>query len=173
MIAWEPRPMKAGANLHWGIGPLDIWARRETDEVHVAVGRGRTAVRGEGSWSGNVDDAEPGEGAEWTRWVVGDAPRDIWLCPAMPDRPVVVRPEHPVRLPPKQHATFFVSIPVWVQVTVSNGRVILCEEPTVVLSNIWFQCCPRLARGPRSSLISRTHGPDRECVCRKPPPVAA
>jgi hypothetical protein len=57
----------------------------------------------------------------------------------MPDRPVVVRTEMPLKLPIGQKALFFVSIPIWVRIEVGDaGQVGLCEEPTVVRSNIWF-----------------------------------
>ena len=120
------------------IGPLHLWVRREGDEWHVASEREPSDVVSPGESGSAAAASRSSEGQDWRRWVVGDQTSMLLLKPAMPDRPVVVRPEHPVRLPSMQRATFYVSIPIWVQVTVGDGRVVLCEEPTLLLSNIWF-----------------------------------
>jgi hypothetical protein len=57
----------------------------------------------------------------------------------MPDRPVVVRPVLPMHVPKGQSTEFYVSIPLWIRIeTGKTDKTVLCEKPSVVLSNTWF-----------------------------------
>jgi hypothetical protein len=57
----------------------------------------------------------------------------------MPDRAVVVLTESPVNIPPDREAVFFVSIPLWIKIQLSDPKPIdLYEIPTVIRSDIWF-----------------------------------
>ena len=138
MEPWESVTIEPNATLRRGIGPFRLWVRREGDEWHVATEHEPTDLPANNDAGASANLGVPSEGLEWHRWVVGETSDTLLLKPAMPDRPVVVRPEYSVRVPPKQHAVFYVSIPIWVQVTVGDGNLVLCEEPTVMLSNIWF-----------------------------------
>jgi hypothetical protein len=122
------------------IGPLVLWIRRGLDEIHIATERLTTEIVDESDTASFtcVNDSEP-PNLEWKRWVVGAQCNEITVLPVMPDRPVVVRPELPVKIPKDQEALFYFSIPVWARIVVEKpGRTILCEEPSVVRSNIWF-----------------------------------
>ena len=139
MDVWKPTGIELEACLRSRIGPLSLWLRHLGDEMLMAVERVPEADA--------VDEAAPlapvGEAAPetltWARWVVGADVNVVQLVPAMPDRPVVVRPESPVRIPTGHEALLFVSIPLWVKVTVGESRALaLCEEPTVVISGTWF-----------------------------------
>ena len=138
MRPWESATIESNATLRREIGPLRLWVRRAGDEWHVATEHEPTGTPADNGAGLSANPDVPSEGLEWHRWVVGEKSGILLLKPAMPDRPVVVRPEYSVRVPPKQHAVFYVGIPIWVQVTVGDGKRVLCEEPTVMLSNIWF-----------------------------------
>ena len=113
-------------------GPLTLHVRRLRDEWHVAATRG-VDVEEEGG-----PQAASEAGLQWRRWVVVDGSGGLTLAPVMPERPIVVRPEFPIAIPPSQHAVFYVSIPVSVRVAAMPGEVLLQEVPSVVLSKIWF-----------------------------------
>src|SRR5690606_29283651 len=50
-----------------------------------------------------------------------------------------VRPDSPVRIPKGNEVTFFVSVPLFLQLHIGPERNILIhEEPTVVMSKTWF-----------------------------------
>ena len=173
MNPWEPRNIEGGQCLEWAVGPLSLRVRRTEDEWLVAAAR-----------SGEVGDkaaaAAPGKEAyecgesvrsEWVRWAAGAESGTAQLVPTMPDRPLVVRPETPVKIPPEHQALFYVSIPVWVRVTVGEGQQLaLCEEPTVRLSNIWFgdplsgELCYSLHTRARRSVAPTDSQPHR-AVC--------
>lgn len=139
MDVWKPFGIEPDQCVETQIGPLKIWLRRVDDETHVAVGRDASP---DGTFLVNapepVKDTVSG-GLDWSRWVCGTDWKTVKLIPKTPDRPVVVRPEVPVNLPPKQKAIFFVRVPCWVAVTVGEPDPrLLCEEPSLVLSNTWF-----------------------------------
>ena len=58
----------------------------------------------------------------------------------MPDRPLVVRPERVIWIPPDRSARVEVSVPAWVRIRAGalESSPILCEMPTVNLSKTWF-----------------------------------
>lgn len=117
------------------IGPLTLRVERIPDEWHIA------ATRHDGPPSATEDDTLSAESAgdlDWRRWVVSGSDLDIVLSAATPDRSVVVRPDYQVIIPPGQKATFYVTIPVWVRITAGSDKTLLCEEPPVTLSKIWF-----------------------------------
>lgn len=138
MGIWHETTVEKGTVCQWQIGPLDVWVQHQGDEWQIATGKAHTPDAGEERLTSAVHTVDAPAGLEWRRWVVSDPADAVRLKPAMPDRPVVVRPEYPIRLPPKQQALFYLSIPVWVQVTVNDGKLVLCEQPSMPLSNIWF-----------------------------------
>jgi hypothetical protein len=76
---------------------------------------------------------------DWKRWVVGNACDQVLILPTLPDRPVVVRPDVPVKIPAAQEALFFFTIPAWARiVAVKPQKIVLFEEPSIVRSNTWF-----------------------------------
>jgi hypothetical protein len=79
------------------------------------------------------------ESSSWQRWTSGNESPVVQFVPALPDKPVVVRPEASIKVPSKQQALFFVGIPLWIRITAGENRALsLCEVPTVVLSKTWF-----------------------------------
>jgi len=134
---WNPVPLEQERDYYLCIGPLALWIRRSGDEWLLASGQ-------------RVDDApteaaavagEKPEEIEWTRFVLADESTTVQLLPVLPDRAVVVGSETAVKILPGNRALFFVSVPVWVRVTVvgkKKKRTALSEIETVKLSNTWF-----------------------------------
>lgn len=136
---WQPSVIEIETSYQAAVGPLQFWLKRTADELHVALERRLDPDR--------YLDMRPltpvadtsVSNVHWGRWVVGGAGEAVQLIPTTPDRPVVVRPEVPLRLPSKQEAIFFVNFPIWVKVVAGDKHpVTLCEEPCVVLSKTWF-----------------------------------
>lgn len=109
------------------IGPLTLLLRRNNDEAQICALRHAEA-----------DEPEAGH-KSWVRWIIGDHPGEVLFRPALPDRPVVVRPESEINLPAGKEAIFFVRIPLWAQLHLAGADGgPLFETPVAVLSNIWF-----------------------------------
>jgi hypothetical protein len=139
MEVWKPRQIEPGECLEIQVGPLQLWLRKSGDEIHIATKHHENAESlTEAGAFRVVSELDPA-GLDWGRWVCGDQCKAVLLTPVMPDRPVVVRPELPVKIPSGGTALFFVGVPIWIRITAVNGKEFtLCEESSVDLSNIWF-----------------------------------
>ena len=135
---WEPHPIEQDQCLEAQVGPLQLWIRRSGDEIHIASKHRKASDSSTKAAALSVASERTPVGLDWGRWVCGDSSR-VLLVPTTPDRPVVVRPEVPLRIPPGKEALFFVGVPVWVRILAGDEEMIkLCEEPSVGLSGIWF-----------------------------------
>ena len=80
------------------------------------------------------------EDLEYERWAFKNPRPIITLAPAMPDRPLVVRPISQLGLPPESEVQFYINIPAFIKITISNKN----HETEVgtfasqLLSNTWF-----------------------------------
>lgn len=167
METWKPRELDHDRPLYWRIGPLKLWVQRTADEWMVAVDR---EPEDENGLQVAEAVAKPEE-LEWNRWAALGDSQLVRLLPVTPDRPVVVRPESPVKFPPQAEALFYARIPLWVRVVVgTEGEVVLCEEPSLILSNSWFgdpmrgELCYSMRTSARRSLAGLPARPHR-AVC--------
>lgn len=134
---WSPRTLAVGQAAQFQFGRLRLWLSR-----------------GEGEWGYATETlAEPAAPAfevlaaggtlpeaGWKYAAFGQSPERLQLLPAVPPRPVAVRPEHPVSLPPRQSSTVFAFIPTWIELWAGgspDGHQI-ATLPTATLSGTWF-----------------------------------
>lgn len=132
---WATQPLEPGEWCSWQAGTVCLWAKREQHEWRV------TSTR-------SVHETEelkidrhlpPPEGTEWKRWAFKDKDASVTVSPTMPDKPLVVRPDSPIRIPRGNEALFFISIPIHLQVQIGEKKnLLIYEEPSVVLSKTWF-----------------------------------
>ena len=135
---WKPHRIQQGQCLEAQVGPLKLWVRRKGDELHIAVRRLTDSNDLTKALAPQIASEQEPVDLDWGRWVCKNC-KEVVLTPVTPDRPVVVRPEMPVKIPPREQALFFVSVPIWIRIAAGDGEhVRLCEEPSVNLSNIWF-----------------------------------
>jgi len=152
------------------IGPLILWFIRGNDEIHIAVKRLEGKLAENDTVSFTAMDMDNKDNLDFERWVVGDNCHQISIVPIMPDHPVVVRPEVPVKIPKDHEALFFVSIPVWIKIVAKQSDVVLCQEPSIILSNIWFgdptsgELCYSLRSRARRQIVDAESKPHR-AVC--------
>jgi hypothetical protein len=112
-------------SVHW-IGPLKLLFKRLSNEIWIAIDRTQL----------EHSDLEE---LDWSRWAIKKEDFSIELLPLMPDKQVVVRPEHPFNLASGAKATIFTRIPVWVGVyTNETKRHKLTDIASVVLNKTWF-----------------------------------
>lgn len=167
-LKWtRPLTLETGKTASWEGGTLRAWALRTEHEWRIAATRQEetSVIRA------STDKPLPAAPA-WKRWAFSEEAPEIAAIPAMPDKPLVVRPDAPLRIPPGNEVTFFVSVPVWLRffVGAEPRRIFLTEEPTVVLSNTWFgeptmgELCYALKTSASRSLEGIKIGGHR-CVC--------
>ena len=131
---WGDRPMPgSGETQRLDVGPLTVWLRGHENELWI------TFVR---SAEGEVPDRALPEDAQWSRWALHESQRQIHISPVFPDRPLVVKPEHPFTLMRRAEARIYVRVPAWVRVESTDKpggeRALLTEIPTVALSDTWW-----------------------------------
>ncbi|MFC1585080.1 DUF432 domain-containing protein [Fibrobacterota bacterium] len=124
-----------GKCLRIEIGTLIVWIYNAETEWMAAY-EYREEVAG-GLFCQLLDEWP--EDKDWQRRMTAADSDIIIFEPAMPDRPVVVRPEHPLHIPKGYVVQFFVGIPYNLRIfTSGEKKVKIFEKPTVTLSNIWF-----------------------------------
>lgn len=119
------------------LGPLRLWLARADKEWGFACEYGET--------NSIVDIAQVPEDVVpdaliWENMLFRDAPREFCLRPVVPDRPVVVKPEHVVSIPSGEAGLFYVKMPAFIQIVVVSGRneLILGTVPSRLMSDTWF-----------------------------------
>lgn len=132
---WKPYTLKQDQTLEVCLGPLTLWIHRGEREWHIASEK---KPREEARKTIRIADGGFEPGRDWMRWIINEPQERVQLSPTMPDRPLIVRPEMPVCLLPKQSVQFFVGIPIWVSISIGKHFQSITELPTAVLSNSWF-----------------------------------
>lgn len=136
---WGSFVLLEGECRRWHIGPLTLWIRRARREWRVAYARSEdpfdaslsVAVPGD-------DEGELPDDAARLRFGfrrTGDA---IQLVPALPDRTLVVKPEVPYHLMPKESARLYISSPLWLRIAVGSEPIPCHEAPIYRPSDTWF-----------------------------------
>jgi hypothetical protein len=169
MDIWKTKKnLDLDKNYRGQIGPLILWLRHLLDEIHIAVEHTEDESVESEDTAFSVTDESTKEILDWKRWIVGEKSNTISILPIMPDRPVVVRPEVPVKIPEGHEALFFVSIPVWVKIVADNTKeIVLLQEPSIVLSNTWFgdpmsgELCYSLRSKARRQIVDTIPKPHR------------
>ena len=153
------------------IGPLMLWLKHHFDEIQIATDYVEPDIDAIEGTTFSIVNESKNESLNWKRWIVGENNNSISILPAMPDRPVVVRPDAPLKIPEGKEALFFVSIPIWVKIIVNNAdETTLCKEPSSILSNIWFgdpisgELCYSLRTTARRQVI-KTNPKPNSAVC--------
>lgn len=133
MIDWGPIEIADGETVTRRWSTIEWRLRREQDEWRLTFRR--IDVDPEEERAGESSEQE----AEWVRYI-GRVEDSLSVLPALPDRPVLVRPDSPIILLPGRQGRFYFSVPVWLRFLASReGKdQVVHEEPTDMLSNTWF-----------------------------------
>jgi hypothetical protein len=131
----------------WGVHEIAEGLRFRIGPCHLVV------IRGEESWQVGVryeedvvdttvggpvaiGDLPEEPGLEVVRYGVANGATALTLAPALPDRPVVARPEHDVCLLPRTRGDFYVGVVLWARVSAGDG--LLTELPLERPPETWF-----------------------------------
>lgn len=132
---WKPHTIGQDQTLDLYLGSLHLWIHRGKKEWYIAH---ETEPDSNERCSASISDSPFLPDRDWTRWILDDHIKHIQLKPQLPDRPLIVRPEMPMCLMPKQSVQFFIGIPVWLAITFGAKHEKAIEIPTTTLSNSWF-----------------------------------
>jgi len=133
--AWNPYAFEPDDVLHWRFGTLDIWAQRTGLEWWIGWTFDKEKKSG---WA--IADALPHpKDLVWNRWPCGPKEDSLRFEPALPDRPLILRPTDAIFVPPGERMTSFIAVPLWIRIKKTvKGAPQLIELPTQHLSNTWF-----------------------------------
>ena len=126
---WGPVQLSDRRCVQWRVGSVGLWARAFDDEWEIASSYDTSDL--------NSQDCP--EDVAWTRFVTV-ANDGLFTQPALPDRPVVIRPQSPIVILPGRWGRFYFSVPLWVRfVSQPAGRsATMVEIPSQNLSSTWF-----------------------------------
>jgi hypothetical protein len=139
---WGVTQLKTNLWYYVCFGNLELWLKKdESGELLIGTRRNKEIKELKTELyplqSGGFDASD--ETIEWDLYAGGTS-NDLTMLPAMPDRPVVLKPHinRHILSGSKTQLLFFV--PVWIQLySGSDDRGnLLCQLPTDILSSTWF-----------------------------------
>jgi hypothetical protein len=141
---WGEFELDSGEVRFWRIGPLELWLERQAGTWQVSYrrrgGAMESAIEVASPGVPLPDDARASGGADLvtTRHGFGRTAASVRLEPRAADRALVVDPARPFVLAPGEQVTVFVSLPLWLRITVGDRHVELDELPIHRPSDTWF-----------------------------------
>ncbi|MCS4180592.1 hypothetical protein [Salinibacter ruber] len=147
---WGTVSLDVQTGGRWAVGPSTLWLYR-TDREWRIVHRPSPDAGAADPLSNRSDVTMPLSEADMapvldtddpavhtSRYSFGDTEPRIALRPALADRPVVSRPEHPLYVPPEESVTLYLSTALWIQITLPDSERKLQEVPSFRMSDTWF-----------------------------------
>jgi len=121
-----PHKLDTGQTRTWRISDLILAVLYENNEWHVSHGYNR-------------EKHTPFADNNFQRWTVSETTPVATLTPALPQLPVVIRPEQKIDIPPDEEVTVYVGLPGSIKITVGEKPPLdLCSIPCEILSKTWF-----------------------------------
>lgn len=148
---WGEFELETEIGGRWVIGPSTMWLYRTSREWRVfhrsGSDSGTTAdpLTNRSEVVLPVDNEELADVLELedskitvTRHAFGETMPKVKLQPALADRPVVSRPEHPMHVPAGESITLYLSTAVWIRIVLTDSERVVQELPTYRMSDTWF-----------------------------------
>lgn len=133
---WESVALGIDQTWHCAIGPLSLYLQRQGQQWLLAWEQ-----QSEEEHNTRLicqETATIPDGLTPTRYIFRHSPAHFYLRPRLLDRPVVVKTLQPVKVPPGECVTFYISSPVNVEIQLDDSPAPLMEIATKILSDTWF-----------------------------------
>ena len=147
---WGTVSLDVHTGGRWAVGPSTLWLYRTDREwrvIHQPSPNDEAADpltnRSGVTTSLSREEMAPvldrdDEALHTNRYGFKDAEPRIALQPALADRPVVSRPEHPLYVPPRESVTLYLSTALWIRILLPDSGRQLQEMPSFRMSDTWF-----------------------------------
>ncbi len=135
---WGSFDLEEGQCRHWHIGPLDLWIERRPMEwrlAHVSQDDPTVPLT---AFHGPGECGESPPEATLVRFGSQRFGESLRLMPALADRPIITRPDEPLRLLPGHHIHLYISTPAWVRIEIGDPPSPLLDIPSLRPSDTWF-----------------------------------
>lgn len=133
---WTRFELEPGETLVWDVGATCVYASRIENDWLIArkESEERESAEIRIHKEGIPEDLTP------ERWAFKSSRTAISFTPTMPDRPLVVRPTAPLGLPPESEVQFYINIPAFITLSISekSQQTEVATYPSQMLSNTWF-----------------------------------
>ena len=149
-VWWGTFTVAADTGGRWEVGPTTLWLYRTPREWRVLhrAPTNPSTTDPMSNRSGATVPVEPDEidevlspdaqGITTTRHTFRKTGDQITLRPALADRRVVSRPDHPIQVPTKEAVTLYLSTPLWIQIVLPDSDQKIQELPSHRMSDTWF-----------------------------------
>ncbi|WP_263790236.1 hypothetical protein [Salinibacter sp.] len=147
---WGPVSLDVETGGRWNVGPSTLWLYRTEREWRVLHRPSPTAETAD-PMADRSDVTAPLPSDEMSalldteddtlhtsRYSFGETEARISLQPALADRSVVSRPEHPLYVPSDESVTLYLSTALWIQIVLPDSNRKLQEIPSFRMSDTWF-----------------------------------
>jgi len=130
---WKNLDFESSKTANFHIGQLQCWIQIKRDEVWVAYQYTDKDIA-------SPDDlSQPPENLEWARWALKNEVSSLSVVPVLPDLPVMVYPEYPLKIVADAKIRIFTRVALWVRIQTNEKKpVVICEIPTIIASKTWF-----------------------------------
>ena len=124
-------------------GTLELWLKKN-ENGELMVGNRRNGTRAESplKWTelSSKDAAVDTDSSIKWDWYAGHPDREITVLPAMPDRPLVLKPQINRHILPGSKTQVLFFIPVWLQIYSGSEAIenLITQHPSEILSSTWF-----------------------------------
>jgi len=158
---WGEFEVPVGGRGFWQVGPLRLWVQRSEREWLVSWARDDDPGDGRVVVEVPSDREPPVEGVSSTHFIFRSTPARVQLLPALADRPVIVTPEAPFRLPPQEEVSLSIATPLWLLASLGEPPVVLFDQPVQRPSDTWFGPSTREGElGYAATISARWQGSD-------------
>lgn len=136
---WGKFLLDIGQCRQWQIGPLTLIVRHLNGEWQVAHERMDDYDSSEVGWNISDTDQLPESMKENSRFIFRDTSGQLSVKPILADRPIISRPITPFNLTAGEEVTLYVSMPLWIKLTVGTTPEKALEEIAIQRpSDTWF-----------------------------------
>jgi hypothetical protein len=135
LLWWQPQTLLNDQSCKIRLGPLLIFLQRKSGEWWLATERQDLASQHQ--LEAELLPQWPSQRLA-SRFVFGQEPLQFCLNPMLADRPVVVKTQPSVYVPPAEQVTFYISSPVSIAIELKQPDIVLQEVRTQRLSDTWF-----------------------------------
>lgn len=135
---WEPIELAVGEGRRWRLGSVEIAIVRSEAEWHTADRLVPDEEIVAEDWSVDPIDTLVEDDDHAARFASDPEARRVRLLPQVAHRSVVVSPRIPLHVLPNHEAKFYVSSPIWLEISVGPPWTVLHSVPARRLSDTWF-----------------------------------
>lgn len=132
---WEKRSIEEGKIYYGKLGNKSFWIKKNGKEWKIS----NETTKGHPEEMDFTSVEHDPEGIKWNSYIA-DRNSILNLQPALPDRPIVLKPKNIFQLLPGMNTQLYFHIPIWIQFYSGNIKKenLITEFPSTELSSTWF-----------------------------------